>query len=116
MLQFLKDNQQHRREAQDHICRGLTQDKVIEYEKLYKQVLDPKFIVNRGCSSCIADMVQRIWRWYDRQCEAGILLDFQEVTTSVTLEVEPMTEWQSDEMPTEIKLKNNGKTQKNRKP
>jgi hypothetical protein len=79
MLQFLKQHQHHRREAQDLITRGMTKEVIIGYENFYKAYLDPKFTVNRACGSCIGDMVQRVWRWYDKQVEEGILLDFAEV-------------------------------------
>jgi hypothetical protein len=57
----------------------MTREVIIGYENFYKSYLDSKFSVNRACGACIGDMVQRVWRWYDAQVEAGILLDFAEV-------------------------------------
>jgi hypothetical protein len=103
-IQFLKSKTNHRREAQDKITRNCSADDVQQYLLLYKQAINQSFTINVNCPNCVGEMVQRLWRWYDVQEASGKVKDFEWVDEKQIYET---TEWQGDEMPTEIKTKRN---------
>lgn len=115
-IQFLKSKTNHRREAQDKITRNCSPDDVQNYLALYKEAINQSFTINVNCPNCVGEMVQRLWRWYDEQEASGKVKDFEWVNTSQSsTNCEETNEWQSDEMPTAIKPKEDGKTSRNKK-
>jgi hypothetical protein len=119
-IEFLKSKTNHRREAQDKITRNCSADDVQQYLSLYKQAINQSFTINVNCPNCVGEMVQRLWRWYDEQEASGRVKDFEWLNTSQgSTNCEERTEWQGDEMLTEIKTKRNETkrtAKKNRKP
>lgn len=34
------------------------------YEHIYKEYLDPQFVLTKWCSSCVMDMIYRMYKYY----------------------------------------------------
>jgi hypothetical protein len=51
------------------------------YEHIYREYLDPQFVLTKWCSSCVMDMVYRLYRYYLSLPQEEV----QSLTHSVTI-------------------------------
>ena len=50
--------------VQNGYVRNLDIQLLNMYEHIYKLYLDPQFVLTKWCSSCVMEMLQRLYRYY----------------------------------------------------
>jgi len=59
------------------------------YEHIYKLYLDPQFVLTKWCSSCVMEMLQRLYRYY-LSLPQEVVQDLPIVQESVQPDVQPI--------------------------
>ena len=74
--------------VQNGYVRNLDIDMLNMYEHIYKLYLDPQFVLTKWCSSCVMEMLTRLYRYY-LSLPQEIVQDLPIVQESVQPDVQP---------------------------
>ena len=67
VIDFLEANRLHQEQLKLGFLENLDGGKINEYESIYKQHMDARFMVCKWCKGDIYMMVTRVWNWYENQ-------------------------------------------------
>ncbi len=75
--------------VQNGYVRNLDIQLLNMYEHIYKLYLDPQFVLTKWCSSCVMEMLQRLYGYY-LSLPQEIVQDLPIVQESVQPDVQPI--------------------------
>jgi len=75
--------------VQNGYVRNLDIQLLNMYEHIYKLYLDPQFVLTKWCSSCVMEMLQRLYGYY-LSLPQEIVQDLPIVQESVQADVQPI--------------------------
>ena len=75
--------------VQNGYVRNLDIQLLNMYEHIYKLYLDPQFVLTKWCSSCVMEMLQRLYLYY-LSLPQEIVQDLPIVQESVQPDVQPI--------------------------
>lgn len=63
-LDYLEQNIANYNMAESGYIRNIDIELLNMYEHIYKLYIDPQFILTKWCSSCVMDLIKRLYAYY----------------------------------------------------
>jgi hypothetical protein len=63
-LDYLEANIANYNMAQSGYIRNLDLELLQMYEHIYRENIDPSFVLTKWCSSCVMDLIKRLYAYY----------------------------------------------------
>lgn len=82
-IKFLQDHIINFESVKLGFARNIGHDILAQYEQIYRNHLDPQFILTYWCGSCVLDMLQRLSVHYDNFMASQATLTIETVQEPV---------------------------------
>lgn len=78
-IQFLQDHSINFDTVKLGFARNIGHDILAQYEQIYRNHLDPQFILTYWCGSCVLDMLKRLMVHYENYMASQATLTIESV-------------------------------------
>jgi hypothetical protein len=85
-IKFLQDNIINFESVKLGFARNIGHDVLAQYEQVYRNHLDPQFVLTYWCGSCVLDMLQRLSSYFENYMagQASLTIESVPEPTAVT--------------------------------
>jgi hypothetical protein len=82
-IKFLQDNIINFESVKLGFARNIGHDVLAKYEQVYRNHLDPQFVLTYWCGSCVLDMLQRLSSYFENYMAGQASLTIESVEEPV---------------------------------